>query len=123
MVSVNNFISFLTLNGFFVGLLFAVLKLEDPFYMVIAVIFITSLFYMIALAGAAFFIKNVTFEPRYRIKKDKYETAIDSAIMELEKREVLIRDIYEFVKQLEEEEYEDMRREGAQNAQVAKRRF
>ncbi|MGE4399241.1 MAG: hypothetical protein AB7D29_06930 [Campylobacterales bacterium] len=123
MVSVNNFISFLTLNGFFVGILFAVLKLEDPFLMVVAVIFITAFFYMIALAAAAFFIKNVTFEPRYRIKKDRYETAIDSAIMELEKREVLIRDMYEFVKQLEEEEYEDMRRDSAQAVQAAKRRF
>ncbi len=122
MVSVNNFISFLTLNGFFVGVLFAILKLDDPLMMVVAVIFVTTFFYMIAIASAALYIKNVTFQPRYRIKKDKYENAIDNAIMELEKREVFIRDMYEFVKQLEEEEYEDMKRESAQAQQSARRR-
>jgi hypothetical protein len=123
MVNVNNFISFLTINGFFVGLLFGVLKLTDPLQIVVAVVFITALFYMIAIAAAAFFIKNLTFTPRYRIKKEKYETAIDTAIMELEKREVLIRDMYEFIKQLEEEEYEDMKRDSVQNQQTARRRF
>ncbi len=123
MVNVNNFISFLTINGFFVGLLFGVLKLNDPLQIVVAVVFITALFYMIAIAAAAFFIKNLTFTPRYRIKKEKYETAIDTAIMELEKREVLIRDMYEFIKQLEEEEYEDMKRDSVQNQQTARRRF
>jgi hypothetical protein len=123
MVSVNNFISFLTINGFFVGLLFGILKLDDPIKIVIAVVFITALFHMIAIAASAFFIKNLTFTPRYRIKKEKYETAIDTAIMELEKRELLIHDMYEFVKQLEEEEYQDMKRDSAQNQQTPKRRF
>ncbi len=105
------------------GLLFAILKLYDPIQIVIAVVFITVSFHMIAIAAAAFFIKNVTFKPRYRIKKEKYETAIDTAIMELEKREALIRDMYEFIKELEEEEYEDMKRETAQAIQAAKRRI
>lgn len=124
MVSVHNFISFLTVNGFFVGLLFGLLKLDDPLQIVIATLFITAIFYIIATAASAFFIKNVTYEPRYRIKKDKYETAIDTAIVELEKREALIREMYEFINELEAEEYEDMRRESLQAAaQSAKRRI
>lgn len=123
MVSVNNFISFLTISGFFIGLLFAILKLNDPFEIVVAVVFVTALFYIIAIAAAAFFIKNVTFTPRYRIKKEKYETAIETAIMEIEKRELFIRDMYEFIKQLEEEEYEDMKRDMMQAQQSAKRRI
>jgi len=122
MVSVNNFISFLTINGFFIGLLFGIIKLDDPIQIVVAVIFITAIFHMIAIAASAFFIKNLTFTPRYRIKKEKYETAIDTAIMELEKREVIIRDMYEFINQLEEEEYQDMKRDN-QSAQTPKRRF
>lgn len=122
MVSVNNFIAFLTMNGFFIGLVFAVLKLSDPIHIVFAVIFITALFYMVSIAAASFFIRNVSYQPRYRIKKEKYESAVDIAIIELEKRERLIKDMYEFVKELEEEEYEDMRRD-AHQAQTAKRRF
>lgn len=122
MVSVDNFISFLTINGFFVGLLFGILKLNDPLHIVIAVVFVTACFYMIALAAAALFIKNLTFKPRYKIKKEKYENAIDTAIIELEKRELLIRDMYEFIKELEEEEYEDMKRDAQQALQSAKRR-
>lgn len=123
MVSVNNFISFLTLNGFFIGLAFAILKLTDPLYIVFAVVFITALFYMISITAASFFIKNIEFKPRYRIKKEKYETAIDTAIIELEKRERLIKDMYEFIKELEDEEYEDIKRETAHAIQAAKRRF
>ena len=123
MVSVNNFIAFLTLNGFFVGLIFAVLKLSDPMHIVFAVIFITALFYMMSIAAASFFIKNVNFSPRYRIKKEKYESAVDIAIIELQKRERLIKDMYEFIKELEEEEYEDMKRDVNQATQTAKRRF
>jgi hypothetical protein len=123
MLSVNNFISFLTISGFFVGIIFAILKLSDPIHIVMGVVFITALFYMISIAAASFFIRNVDFKPRYRIKKEKYESAIDIAIMELEKREALIKDMYHFIKELEEEEYEDMRRDSAQAVQAARRRM
>jgi hypothetical protein len=78
---------------------------------------------MISITAASFFIKNIEFKPRYRIKKEKYETAIDTAIIELEKRERLIKDMYEFIKELEDEEYEDIKRETAHAIQAAKRRF
>ena len=123
MVSVNNFISFLVVTGFFVGVIFAIAKLTDPVEMLIAVVFITSIFYIISLAGAAFFIKSVKYKPRYRIKKEKYETSLDSAIIELEKREDQIKEIYEFIRELEQEEYEEMRRDSAIAAQAAKRRI
>lgn len=122
MVSVNNFISFLTLNGFFVGLIFAVLKLQDPFQVVFAVVVITTVFYMLSLGASALFIKSVSYQPRYRIKKEKYELAIDTAIAEIERREKTIKDTYEFVKALELEEYEDMKRE-AQSSNQNKRRI
>lgn len=111
MVSVNNFISFLTLNGFFIGLLFAILKMHDPLYIVFTVCVVTTVFYMIALLASALFVKSVSFQPRYRIKKEKYETAIDTVISEIEKRERSIKDMYEFIRALEAEEYEDMKRE------------
>ena len=105
MVSVSNFISFLTLNGFFIGLVFAVLKIQDPFYIIFAVSAITAIFYMMALLASALFIKSVSFQPRYRIKKEKYETAIDTAITEIEKRERVIKEMYEFIRNLEAELY------------------
>ncbi|MDD3466380.1 MAG: hypothetical protein PHE67_04445 [Campylobacterales bacterium] len=121
MVSVSNFISFLTLNGFFIGLVFAVLKIQDPFYIIFAVSAITAIFYMMALLASALFIKSVSFQPRYRIKKEKYETAIDTAITEIEKRERVIKEMYEFIRNLEAEEYEDMRREAQAAAQSRRR--
>jgi hypothetical protein len=122
MVSVNNFISFLTLLGFFIGLTFAILKMQDPFYIVFSVATVTTIFYMIAIFASASFIKSVSFQPRYRIKKEKYEAAIDATIKEIEKRERNIKEMYEFIRNLEAEEYEDMKRE-AQAASQSRRRI
>lgn len=123
MVSVNNFISFLVVTGFFVGVIFGVVKLNDPFHILVAVTFITLTFYIISLGAAALFIKSMKYKPRYRIKTQKYENALDSVVVEIEKREDQIKDICEFIKELEQEEYEEMRRDAQIAAQSAKRRI
>lgn len=123
MVSVNNFISFLVVTGFFVGLIFGVVKLNDPFQILVAVAFITITFYIISLGAAALFIKSMKYKPRYRIKTQKYENTLDSVVVELEKREDQIKEIYDFIRELEQEEYDEIRRDSQLAAQAAKRRM
>ena len=122
MVKVNNFIAFFTMNGFFLGIVFGLLKLNDPFEMLLAAMLITAIFYILSIASTSFFVKNIPFNPRYRIKKEKYEKGIDTALIELEKREQLIKETYRFVKELEEEEREEMKRDYVQYTQARRRR-
>lgn len=106
MIGVNNFIAFLTVNGFFLGICFGLLKTQKPEMMLFWVAAVTALFYMIALGSSSLFIRYITFKPRYKINKEKYEASLDSAIIEIQKREKKIKEMYEFIKELEEEEFE-----------------
>jgi uncharacterized membrane protein SpoIIM required for sporulation len=61
MVKVNNFIAFFTMNGFFLGVVFGLLKLNDPFEMLLAAMLITAIFYILSIASTSFFVKIKRF--------------------------------------------------------------
>ena len=122
MLNINNAVAFLTMNGFFIGIIFGILKLDDPFEMATAALLVTAVFYIFALAAASIFVKHIQFKPRYRIKKEHYESTIDNAISELEKRERMITDLYTFVRELEEEEFGEIKKEYLQTSGSPKRR-
>jgi len=100
----ENFIYFLSVSGFFVGLLFATFQGFEPFEFLWAVIVIFTLFYMLALASTGFFIKYLGVKNIFYLDKENLEKTIDMQINELDKKEDIIREAHYFIKQLEEEE-------------------
>jgi hypothetical protein len=100
----ENFIYFLSVNGFFIGLIFAIMQGLEPIDFIMAVIIVFTIFYMIAVASTGFFIKYLTIKNMFYLDKDGLEKTIDSQIEELDKKEDIIREAYYFIKKLEEEE-------------------
>jgi len=62
------------------------------------------LFYLIALASVAFFIKFINVKQVVFFDKKEIDSVLDVQIKELERKEENILINYEFIKQIEEEE-------------------
>lgn len=103
MVSADNFIFFLTVCGFFIGLIFSLLTGLEPLPFVWTTISLCAVFYMIALASAAFFIKAINVKSSYTLDTAHYEIQLDKARDHIEKREEYIRDSTLFIRMLEAE--------------------
>jgi L-asparagine transporter-like permease len=102
----ENFIYFSTVSGFFIGIIFSTIKEFDVIEFIFATIIITLIFYLVALASIAFFIKFVDIKEIVFFDKYEIDNILDSQIKELEKKENFILESYEFIKQIEQEELE-----------------
>ena len=100
----ENFIYFSTTSGFFIGVIFSILKNLDVFNFLIATLLTTAIFYIIALAAVSFFIKYLDIKQIIFFNKIEADEIIDMQIKELEKTENFIMQSYEFIKEIEEEE-------------------
>jgi len=105
----ENFIYFATVNGFFISLIFGIIKDLDAFNFLWAVVLLTSLFYVVSLASVSFFIKYANFKQNVFFDKEEVEIVVNSQIKELEKKENFIYENYKFLKKLEEEEYKTVK--------------
>ena len=109
----ENFIYFATVSGFFISIIFGIIKDFDAFNLLFAVAFITSLFYIVSLASVSFFIKYTTFKQNIFFNKEEVEVVVNSQIKELEKKENFIYENYEFLKKFENEEYKILKSDNA----------
>jgi len=100
----ENFIYFLSVSGFFIGLIFAIFQGFEPIDFLYSVIVSFTLFYIIALASTSFFIKYLSVKNIFELDKVNLEKTIDYQINELDKKEDLIREAYYFIRKIEEEE-------------------
>jgi hypothetical protein len=100
----ENFIYFLSVSGFFVGLIFATFQGFEPFEFVWSVIITFVVFYIIAMASTSFFIKYLSVKNIFQLDKVTLEQTIDYQINELDKKEDLIREAYHFIRKIENEE-------------------
>jgi len=100
----ENFIYFLSVSGFFIGLIFAIFQGFEPIDFLYSVIVSFTLFYIIALASTSFFIKYLSVRNIFELDKANLEKTIDFQINELDKKEDLIREAYYFIRKIEEEE-------------------
>jgi hypothetical protein len=100
----ENFIYFLSVTGFFIGVLFAMFQGFEPMDFLYSVIVTFVVFYIIAIASTSFFIKYLSVKNIFHLDKDSLEKTIDYQINELDKKEDLIRESYYFIKKIEEEE-------------------
>ena len=100
----ENFIFFLASCGFFIGVIFSILKELDFEEFLYATLLLTSIFYLIGLATVSMFIKYLDIRKIIYFNKNQIDSVINAQIKELEKKEDFILESYEFIKKIEEEE-------------------
>jgi len=85
----ENFVYFFTVWGFFVGIIFGVLKSFDAEGLLTYTFLITTFFYLFSHIIIALYYKTITAKS-YNFPKEKHELELDMFVKEINKREKLI---------------------------------
>lgn len=85
----ENFVYFFTVQGFFVGIIFGILKSFDANGLFIYTFLITTFFYLFSHVIIALYYKTLTAQG-YKFPKDTHEKDLDYFVKEINKRERLI---------------------------------
>ena len=85
----ENFIYFFTVWGFFVGIIFGVLKSFDAEGLLTYTLLITAFFYMFGHLIIAFYYKTMNVKT-YMFPKDLHEKELDLFLYEIKKREQIM---------------------------------
>ncbi len=89
----ENFVYFFTVQGFFVGIIFGILKSFDAEGLLTYTFFITIFFYLFSHLIIAFYFKTVTTKSYY-FPKEAHEKELDLFVKEINKREKFIDSAY-----------------------------
>lgn len=85
----ENFVYFITVQGFFVGIIFGVLKSFDAEGLLVYTFFITIFFYLFSHIIVALYFRTISGRV-YSFPKDLHERDLDIFVVEINKREKLI---------------------------------
>jgi len=85
----ENFVYFFTVQGFFVGIVFGILKSFDAEGLLVYTFFITTFFYLFSHIIIAFYFKTITAKATF-FPKHQHEKELDLFVKEITKREKLI---------------------------------
>lgn len=85
----ENFVYFFTVQGFFIGIIFGILKSFDAEGLLVYTFFITTFFYLFSHIIIAMYFKTITARASY-FPKDMHEKELDLFVKEINKREKLI---------------------------------
>lgn len=85
----ENFVYFFTVWGFFVGIIFGVLKSMNAEGLLIYTFLITIFFYLFSHVIVAFYYRTIVVKA-YNFPKDTHEKDLDFFVKEINKREKLI---------------------------------
>lgn len=85
----ENFVYFFTVQGFFVGIIFGVLKSFDAEGLFVYTFLITIFFYLFSHVIIAFYYRTITAKG-YLFPKETHEKDLDKFVKEINKREKLI---------------------------------
>jgi hypothetical protein len=85
----ENFVYFFTVQGFFVGIIFGILKSFDAEGLLVYTFFITTFFYLFSHIIIALYFRTITAKSSY-FPKDEHEKELDLFVIEINKREKLI---------------------------------
>ncbi|MCW8838474.1 MAG: hypothetical protein OQJ77_02610 [Thiovulaceae bacterium] len=85
----ENFVYFFTVQGFFVGIIFGVLKSFDAEGLLLYTFFITTFFYLFSHVIVAFYFKTIALKT-YMFPKEIHERHLDIFVEEIDRREKLI---------------------------------
>ncbi len=89
----ENFVYFFTVQGFFVGIIFGILKSFNAESLLIYTFFITTFFYLFSHVIVAFYFRTLTIKSYY-FPKDEHERELDVFVKEINKREKFIDSAY-----------------------------
>ena len=89
-----NFVSFFTVQGFFIGTVFAILKADSAEGILIYTFLITIFFYLFSHLCVAFYFRTITAGTSY-FPKELHEHDLDLLVREINKREATINEAYE----------------------------
>ena len=95
-----NFVSFLTVQGFFIGFVFSILKAESAMDILVYTLLITAFFYLFSHFIISFFIRVSPLRQEY-FPKDRHENDLDYYANEISKREKVIDSAHEFLEALD----------------------
>lgn len=93
----DNYISFSVVVGFFVGLIFSMIKFNSPEWIILWTIICTSVIYLIALCVASFYMKYIDFDER-KMNIKKLDSRLDYYLNEFDKREKEALNIRKYLK-------------------------
>lgn len=85
----ENFVYFFTVQGFFIGIIFGILKSFDASGLFVYTFFITIFFYLFSHIIIALYYKTLTVRS-YHFPRDRHEKELDYYVKEINKREKLI---------------------------------
>jgi len=85
----ENFVYFFTVQGFFVGIIFGILKSFDAEGLLLYTFFITTFFYLFSHIIIAFYFRTIALKT-YMFPKDVHEKNLDIFVEEIDRREKLI---------------------------------
>ena len=85
----ENFVYFFTVQGFFIGIIFGVLKSFDAEGLLTYTFLITTFFYLFSHIIVALYYRTISAKS-YRFPKDIHERELDMFVKEINKREKLI---------------------------------
>jgi hypothetical protein len=85
----ENFVYFFTVWGFFVGIIFGVLKSFDAEGLLTYTFLITTFFYLFSHVIIALYYRTITVKA-YNFPKERHEIELDLFVKEINKREKLI---------------------------------
>ena len=89
-----NFVAFFTVQGFFIGVVFALLKATTPESILFYTFMITAFFYLFSHLCVAFFFRTMSSKSAY-FPKDAHEHQLDLIVHEIIKREQYIEETVE----------------------------
>ena len=96
----TNFVSFLTVQGFFIGFVFAILKAKTAMDLLTFTLLITAFFYLFSHFVISFFIRYSPMRHEY-FPKMRHENDLDYYANEIAKREKVIESSYDFIEALD----------------------
>lgn len=89
----DNFIAFFTTCGFFIGVMFVIIKIQDPLEMVVYALLITFFFYLVIHLAIMNYIKVSKQSFNIFFNKEKHEEINEKLIAELSLRERTMENI------------------------------
>ncbi|MCK9373078.1 MAG: hypothetical protein M0P91_07755 [Sulfuricurvum sp.] len=89
----SNFVSFLTVQGFFIGIVFGVLKSTSPESFLGFTLLITTFFYLFAHMCVGFYFQTLGIKGN-SFPRQSHERNLDTFVREINKREQFIDAFY-----------------------------
>jgi len=85
----NNFVSFITVQGFMFGLIFSILKAHSAEDILVYTLLITFFFYLLSHLSVSFYLQTITVKANI-FPIDTHEKDLDFFVREITKREEFI---------------------------------